>query len=296
MGPAKPVASGKAVVPGGAPDPTLLEVLLGRDRLILATGLAIVIAAAWAWILFCSGSGIDASTMTGMPQQQMPGASDRGMAGMAMSVMTPAVWTPGYAVLIFLMWWIMMIAMMLPSATPTLLLFARVNRKERTGGRPYVPTAAFASGYIAVWGGFSAIAAGVQWELERLGLLSSMMVTTSVWLGGAILAAAGAWQLTPLKNVCLRHCRSPWSFLANSWRPGNLGAFRMGMEHGAYCLGCCWFLMGLLFFGGIMNLYWIFGLAVFVLVEKTIPMGHWCGRVIGVGLVGWGVTLLATAP
>jgi predicted metal-binding membrane protein len=226
----------------------------------------------------------------------MPGASDRGMAGMAMSVMTPAVWTPGYAVLIFLMWWIMMIAMMLPSATPTLLLFARVNRKERTGGRPYVPTAAFAFGYMAVWGGFSAIAAGVQWELERLGLLSSMMGTTSVWLGGAILAAAGAWQLTPLKNVCLRHCRSPWSFLANSWRPGDLGAFRMGMEHGAYCLGCCWFLMGLLFFGGIMNLYWIFGLAVFVLVEKTIPMGHWCGRVIGVGLVGWGVTLLATAP
>jgi predicted metal-binding membrane protein len=296
MGPAKPVATGNAVVPGGAPDPTLLEALLERDRLILVTGLAIVIVAAWAWILFGSGPGIGASTMTGMPQQQMPVASDRGMGGMAMSVMTPAVWTPGYAVLIFLMWWIMMIAMMLPSATPTLLLFARVNRKERTGGRPYVPTTAFASGYMAVWGGFSAIAAGVQWELERLGLLSSMMVTTSVWLGGGILAAAGAWQLTPLKNVCLRHCRSPWSFLANSWRPGGLGAFRMGMEHGAYCLGCCWFLMGLLFFGGIMNLYWIFGLAVFVLIEKTIPMGHWFGRIIGVGLVGWGVTLLATAP
>jgi len=296
MGPAKPVASGNAVVPGGAPDPTRLEALLERDRLILVTGLAIVIAAAWAWILFGSGTGIDASTMTGMPQQQMPGASDRGMAGMAMSVMTPAVWTPGYAVLIFLMWWIMMIAMMLPSATPTLLLFARVNRKERTGGRPHVPTAAFAAGYMAIWGGFSAIAAGVQWELERLGLLSSMMVTTSVWLGGTILAAAGAWQLTRLKNVCLRHCRSPWSFLTNSWRPGGLGAFRMGMEHGAYCLGCCWFLMGLLFFGGIMNLYWIFGLAVFVLVEKTIPIGHWFGRIVGLGLVGWGVTLLATAP
>ena len=122
-----------------------------------------------------------------------------------------------------------------------------------------------------------------------------MMVTTSIWLGGAILIAAGAWQLTPIKNICLRHCRSPLSFLANSWRPGHLGAFRMGLAHGAYCLGCCWFLMGLLFVGGIMNLYWILGLAVFVLIEKTIPMGHWLGRAAGAGLIGWGIVLLATA-
>jgi predicted metal-binding membrane protein len=296
MGPNKLAATGDAGASGAAANLTPLEALLGRDRLIVIVGLAIVITSAWVWILFGSGTGMDVSTMTGMPQQQMASVSDRGMGGMAMSVMTPAVWTPGYAAMIFSMWWIMMLAMMLPSATPTLLLFARVNRKEKAGGRPYVPTAVFAAGYMAIWGGFSAIATGLQWGLERLGLLSSMMVTTSIWVGGAILIAAGAWQLTPIKNACLRHCRSPLSFLVNSWRPGRLGAFRMGMEHGAYCLGCCWFLMGLLFFGGIMNLYWILGLAVFVLIEKVIPMGHWLGRIAGAGLVGWGVILLTTTP
>ena len=122
-----------------------------------------------------------------------------------------------------------------------------------------------------------------------------MMTTTNYWLGGAILLAAGLWQLTPLKGVCLRHCRSPLSFLAQQWRPGRLGAFRMGLEHGAYCLGCCWFLMGLLFFGGIMNLFWIAGVAGFVLLEKTIPMGHWIGRMAGIGAGASGVALLAGA-
>jgi len=131
--------------------------------------------------------------------------------------------------------------------------------------------------------------------LERLGLLSPMMTTTSYRLGGAILIAAGLWQLTPVKGACLRHCRSPLSFIAHGWRPGRLGAFRMGLEHGAYCLGCCWFLMGLLFFGGVMNLFWIGGLAAFVLLEKTIPMGHWLGRIAGVGVTAWGVLMLVNA-
>jgi predicted metal-binding membrane protein len=296
MGPAEPAATPNAGGSNSVADPSLLEVLLRRDRFIVAAGLVVLIVAAWVWILLGVGTGMDAPTLTGMSQQQMASASDHGMGGMAMSVMTPAVWTPGYAALIFSMWWIMMVAMMLPSATPMLLLFARVNRKEKAGGRPYVPTAVFAAGYLVAWGGFSAFATGFQWGLERLGLLSSMMVTTSIWLGGAILIVAGAWQLTPIKNVCLRHCRSPLSFLANNWRPGRLGAFRMGLEHGAYCLGCCWFLMGLLFFGGIMNPYWILGLAVFILIEKTIRMGQWLGWTAGVGLVGWGVMLLASAP
>jgi predicted metal-binding membrane protein len=193
------------------------------------------------------------------------------------------------------MWWVMMIAMMLPSAAPMLLLFARVNRKERSGGHPYVPTAVFAVGYLTVWAGFSAAATALQWNLERIGLLSSTMVASSLWLGAAILVATGAWQLTPIKSVCLRHCRSPLSFLSHSWRSGYLGAFRMGLGHGAYCLGCCWFLMSLLFFGGIMNLYWIIGLAIFILIEKTMPMGQWFGRIIGMGLVAWGGLLIATA-
>jgi predicted metal-binding membrane protein len=139
------------------------------------------------------------------------------------------------------------------------------------------------------------LATGLQWGLEQLGLLSPMMMTTSYWLGGAILIAAGVWQLTPVKGVCLRHCRSPLSFLVQSWRHGRLGAFSMGLEHGTYCLGCCWFLMGLLFFGGIMNLFWIAGLAGFILLEKTIPMGHWLGRVAGIALAAWGAVMLASA-
>jgi hypothetical protein len=121
-----------------------------------------------------------------------------------------------------------------------------------------------------------------------------MMATTSYWLGSAILLAAGVWQLTPVKGVCLRHCRSPMGFLVQSWRPGRLGAFRMGLEHGSYCLGCCWFLMWLLFFGGIMNLFWIIGLAGFVLLEKTVPMGSWIGRIVGIGVAVWGALMLVT--
>src|SRR4029077_12454348 len=113
--------------------------------------------------------------------------------------------------------------------------------------------------------------------------------------GSAVRRDRYAWQLTPIKSVCLCHCRAPFSFPSHSWRPGYLGAFRMGLGHGAYCLGCCWFLMSLLFFGGIMNLYWIIGLAIFILIEKTMPMGQWFGRIIGVGLVAWGVLVIAPA-
>jgi predicted metal-binding membrane protein len=183
--------------------------------------------------------------------------------------------------------------MMLPSAAPTLLLFARVNRQAKGGDRAAVPTGIFAAGYLTVWGSFSALATLLQWALERQGLLSHMMAATSYRVGGAILVAAGIWQLTPVKNVCLRHCRSPLSFLIGKWRAGRAGAFRMGLEHGAYCLGCCWCLMGLLFFGGIMNLLWIAGLAALILVEKTVPPGLWIGRVAGVGAAVWGLLLLA---
>jgi predicted metal-binding membrane protein len=285
MAPSSPSASRTTRATADTADLTLLEAVLARDRVVVVSGLVFVIVAAWIWIAL--GAGTDTEAMHDN-QMQMPG-------GVMMGAMTPATWTAGYAALIFSMWWTMMVAMMLPSATPTLLLFARINRKEKVGGRPYVPTAIFAGGYMTIWGIFSAIAAAIQWSLEQLGFLSSMMVSTSVWLGGAILIAAGIWQLTPIKTACLRHCRSPMSFLAGRWRPGRTGAFRMGLEHGVYCLGCCWFLMGLLFFGGIMNLYWIAGLALFVLMEKTIPMAHWLSRIAGAGLVAWGVLLLTHA-
>jgi predicted metal-binding membrane protein len=275
----------------------ILESLLLRDRLVVIAGLLVVIAAAWTWILLGAGTGMNASEgLSDTPGMSgMNGMSGMGSIAGMRSALAPAVWTPSYAGLILSMWWVMMIAMMLPSAAPMLLLFARINRKERSGGRPYVPTAVFAGGYLCVWAGFGAATTALQWYLERIGLLSSTMATSSLWLGAAILVAAGAWQLTPIKSVCLRHCRSPLSFLSHSWRPGYLGAFRMGLGHGAYCLGCCWFLMSLLFFGGIMNLYWIIGLAIFILSEKTMPMGQWFGRIIGIGLVAWGGLLIATA-
>ena len=267
-----------------ATETTLLEAVLRRDRFVVVAALAAVIVVAWVWIVLGAGTGTSAVAMT-----QMAGIPDMDM------MMARVAWTPAYAGLIFAMWWVMMVAMMLPGATPMLLVFARVNRTQKARDRPYVATGIFAAGYLAAWGGFSALAALLQWGLDQLDLLGPMMATTSWWIGGAILLAAGAWQLTPVKGVCLRHCRSPLGFVAHNWRPGRLGAFRMGLEHGAFCLGCCWFLMGLLFFGGIMNLFWIAGLAGFVLFEKTIPMGHWLGRVAGIGFVFWGVVLLAGA-
>jgi predicted metal-binding membrane protein len=264
---------------------TVLERVLRRDRLVLITALAAVAALAWIWVVLGAGTGMSTIGMT-----RRSGIPD--VSGM---IMEPAVWTLAYAGLMFAMWWVMMAAMMLPSAAPMLLLFARVNRKEKAGERPYVPTGIFAAGYLVAWGGFSALATALQWALEQLGLVSPMMVATSYRLGGAIMLLAGLWQLTPIKSVCLRHCRSPLSFLVQSWRPGRLGAFRMGLAHGSYCLGCCWFLMGLLFFGGIMNLFWIGGLAGFILLEKTIPLGHWFGRAAGVAAIAGGVMMLASA-
>jgi predicted metal-binding membrane protein len=263
-------------------DDTVFEAILRRDHHVVVAALVTVIVMAWLWILLGAGTGMSATDMTLEPSLQ----------GMS-SMMAPVMWTLSYAGVMFTMWWVMMAAMMLPSAAPILLLFARVNRKEKAAGRPFISTGIFAAGYLVAWGAFSALATGLQWGLDRLGLLSSMMTTTSHWLGGAILLAAGVWQLTPIKGICLRHCRSPMGFLVQSWRPGRRGAFRMGLEHGSFCLGCCWFLMGLLFFGGIMNLFWIIGLAAFVLLEKTAPMGSWIGRIVGVGVAAWGVLLLA---
>jgi predicted metal-binding membrane protein len=271
--------------PISATGETALEAALRRDRLMVVAALAAVITTAWIWILLGAGTGMNALDMAV--------ASGKGTAMATM--MAPAAWTPGYAGLMFTMWWVMMAGMMLPSAAPILLLFARINRNQKAGGRPFIPTGIFAAGYLVAWGGFSVVATGLQWGLERLGLLSPMMATTSYWLGGAILLCAGLWQLTPIKGMCLRHCRSPMGFLVGSWRHGRIGAFRMGLEHGSYCLGCCWFLMGLLFFGGVMNLYWIAGLASFVLLEKTIPVGSWIGRLAGIAIAAWGVSLVATA-
>ena len=258
-----------------------LEAVLRRDRQVLLAGLLVVITLAWGWLLLGAGMDMSAVAMTRM-------------AGMDGWMMTPAVWIPGYAALALSMWWVMMVAMMLPSAAPVLLLFARVTRRDEAG-RPLTPTGSFALGYLVAWGGFSLVAVVLQGAMEAARLMSPMLESTNVWLGAAILVAAGLWQLTPIKTRCLRHCRTPLGFLTGNWRGGRWGALRMGLEHGGYCLGCCWFLMALLFFGGVMNLYWIVGLAAFVLLEKTIPLDHWLGRVAGIALLGWGGVLAARA-
>jgi predicted metal-binding membrane protein len=259
-----------------------VEAVLGRDRLVVVAALTAVIALSWAYLLAGAGMGMSAFEMTRMC-----------MAGMAM--MTPAVWTPGYAVLMFFMWWVMMVAMMLPSAAPIILLFATVNRKQRETAHPHVATSIFAVGYLAAWAGFSLVAVILQWGFELTGILSPMLVGTNVIFGGVLLLAAGVYQLTPIKHACLRQCRSPLAFLSTHWRPGALGALIVGLVHGAFCVGCCWFLMALLFFGGVMNLYWNAGLALFVLFEKTVPAGHWLGYATGVVLLVWGAGMLAVA-
>jgi len=258
-----------------------LEAVLRRDRLLVVGALVAVVAMAWGWLLAGAGMEMSALEMTAM-------------AGMDGWLMQPAVWTPLYALLVFTMWWVMMVAMMLPSAAPTLLLFARINHKHEAGPS-LTPTAFFAMGYLLAWGAFGIVATALQWGLETARLLSPMLSTGNRWLGAGILVAAGLWQLTRLKTVCLRHCRTPLGFLIGNWRDGRLGALRMGMAHGAFCVGCCWFLMVLLFFGGVMNLYWIAGLAVFVLLEKTLPFGHRFGRIAGIALVALGA-LLALQP
>lgn len=279
-----------------------LETVLKRDRMVVITCLAIVILLAWIYLL--SGAGMDMRTgkMTAMTQpsfgsdEQQPSpegmTSAPGLGTMMQKAHTamvqPADWTPGYALLIFCMWWVMMVAMMLPSASPMILLFALVNRRQRTQGAPFIPAGVFAAGYLITWGGFSLVATGLQWFLERAELLSTMMASTSVRFAGFLLIAAGIYQLTPLKYACLRHCWSPMQFIMQYWRSGTFGALRMGIKHGLFCLGCCWLLMGLLFVGGVMNLYWIIGLAILVLLEKIIPAGHWMGWITGAGLIVWG--------
>ena len=253
---------------------------LDRDRLILLIGLATVVLLAWGWLLVGSGMESSAIEMTAM-------------AGMDGWLMQPAIWTTEYAFLIFFMWWVMMVAMMLPSATPALLLFDRVSHSDKSDATPAVRTALFGMGYILAWGLFSVVATATQWGFESARLLSPMLETPHRWLGAGILAAAGLWQLTPIKAACLRQCRSPLSFLTGHWRGGRVGALRMGLLHGTFCLGCCWFLMLLLFFGGVMNLYWIVGLAIFVLLEKTTRIGHWLTRITGIALLA-GAALVAT--
>jgi predicted metal-binding membrane protein len=199
------------------------------------------------------------------------------------------------AAAMFLMWWVMMIGMMLPSAAPMTLTFATVNRRRRELGTPYVPTAAFVSGYLLAWGAFSVAATAAQWALEHAALMPPMTRLSSPLVGGLVFVAAGLYQLTPLKHACLRRCRSPLAFVLERWQEGTAGALRMGAEHGAYCLGCCALLMALLFVGGVMNLLWAAAIGALVLVEKLLPAGEALARGAGVAAIAFGAWMIARA-
>jgi predicted metal-binding membrane protein len=268
-----------------SPPPSPLERLLDRDRWLIAISLGALVALAWGYLI-----AVAAQMARG--DMRWMGLSD--LSSMRDMVMPPEPWTATTFVLMSLMWWVMMIGMMLPSAAPMVLLFGGVQRRQLPEERPALRVALFTAGYLAIWAAFSALAAGAQWALTRAGLLSSMGLTTTRSLGALVLALAGIYQLTPLKNRCLRQCRSPAEFLSSRWRAGSAGAWRMGVVHGAFCVGCCWLLMGILFVVGVMNLLWVAALGGFVLLEKLVPRGEWLARASGVLLLAFAAYLLAT--
>jgi len=214
---------------------------------------------------------------------------------MDMAMPQMQAWSGGDFLLAFAMWGMMMVAMMVPTAAPMILLFATVNRRRHEQQGPYVPTGVFLLAYVLVWGGFAAGATLAQWRLHQAALLSPMMASTTAYVGGALLLAAGVYQWSPIKGVCLTKCRTPLGFLMSEWREGTRGALRMGLRHGSYCVGCCWVLMTLLFVTGVMNLLWVAAIAAFILVEKVTPAGPWLGRITGLLLAGGGIWVIARA-
>ena len=249
-----------------------LAAILKRDRLLVGAGIVLVTLLAW-WY-----------TVAGA--RQMDGAM------VAMGRPDTNAWTSASLLPLFVMWVVMMVAMMLPTATPMVLTFAAVGRNRKQRQHPYVPVAVFVAGYLAAWVGFSALATVAQWFLHRAELLSPTMASSSVMLGGVLLLLAGVFQFTPLKQRCLTRCRAPLDFITAHWREGWGGAFLMGLEHGFYCIGCCWALMALLFVLGVMNLLWIALLTILIGLEKILPRQSYLSRGTGVLLACWGTWML----
>jgi predicted metal-binding membrane protein len=257
-----------------------------RDRAVIIGAVLALAALCWVYLLHI-GSVIPAEE-TGMSGMVMPG-----MAMPSAAMADP--FAPAELGLRFAMWAVMMTGMMLPSALPMILTFAGISRRREASGQPFVPTMLFVGGYLLAWAGFSAAAAIAEAGLERAALMSPMAGLVGEAAGGCALLLAGLYQFTPLKYACLRHCRSPIGFILTRWREGPGGAVAMGLEHGAYCLGCCWALMALLFAGGVMNILWAAAIAAFVLIEKALPLGHHAGRAAGLVAILVGGYLLIAA-
>ena len=244
-----------------------------RDAVAIAASLAGITVLAWLYLIKMA--------------RDMSGPDAVCMASMRIHA-----WTPGYFWMMFWMWAVMMVGMMVPSAAPMILMYAAVARKAQRQGTPIAPTGAFTTGYLFMWTAFSFLATAAQWQLDRAALLSPLLVARSPQVGAGLLMAAGVYQWLPVKDSCLSHCRSPFHFLSTHWRSGIAGAFRMGVNHGVFCIGCCWALMLLLFLGGVMNLVWIAAITLFVLLEKVLPLGDQGGKVTGLVMVLFGARML----
>lgn len=242
------------------------------SRWLLLAGVAALVTATWAYLVWMHVG------MHRMTMQPLSGPDLR-------------PWRMADLALVFWMWAVMMAAMMLPTAVPAILVFDRIADARRRTGRSSGFTWMFVVGYVLAWTGFSVAATLAQWALHAAAALSAGMSTTHALTGAAILLAAGAYQWSPLKGWCLAHCRSPFEFLAAHWREGRGGGLIMGMRHGAYCVGCCWMLMAVLFVAGVMNLAWIALLSAAALVEKTLLHGPAFARAMGIALIGWGTWL-----
>lgn len=264
---------------------TRLELLLKRDRAVVLGAIVAVAALAWAYVIWLA-AGMAAPSGAGMPGMEMPGMGN---------ALAPALrgWSVGEFAFMFAMWAIMTVGMMLPSVAPMLLVYAGVARQAGSRGKPFAATAWFASGYLLAWVAFSMLATAAQWVLETV-LLLTPMSGLGARLGGVVLIAAGIYQCTPLKDVCLSTCQSPLQFIMRhgGFRSDPRGALNLGVEHGAYCIGCCWALMAILFVVGIMNLLWVALIAAFILAEKAVPVGRLLSRAAGVVLIGAGAWML----
>ncbi|GFE87661.1 DUF2182 domain-containing protein [Steroidobacter agaridevorans] len=263
-----------------------LETVLRRDRLIVASALAVIAALAWAYLLWLAAdmdmNGMDMSEFRMVP------------AGIGMMAPAAAPWSAVEFAFVFVMWAAMMIGMMAPSAAPMILMYARVVRQRKDTSQPFAATGWFAAGYLLAWAGFSLAATVIQWLLERQALLDARMTSANIWLGAAVLIAAGVYQWTPIKNACLAQCQTPLGFLMShgGFRSDVRGCVHLGFLHGIYCVGCCWVLMALLFVVGVMNVLWIAILALLVLLEKVAPWGKWIARAAGVVCIATGAWMV----
>ena len=262
----------------------MLEVVLRRDRIVVVVALATITALAWSYILWIAADmdmgGVEMSGFRMIP------------AGVGLMAPALAPWRWFEFLLVLLMWIVMMVGMMMPSAALMILIYARVGRLGATQGSPFASTGWFVAGYLWVWSGFGATAA--QWALERTNLIDARMAGSNRVMGAIVLIAAGVYQWTSLKERCLRQRQAPLTFIQRQggFRRDARGALLLGLKHGAYCLGCCWILMALLFVGGVMNLLWIAAIAILVLAEKVLPPGWQISRISGLGFIASGSWLL----